>query len=379
MEHIATTDNYRPARLAVGKEWMVVYWVRQADGRWKRIKEKLNHIKDPAARRTFGRNRVRDLNMKLSLGWNPLVTGETANSALPMEKAFEAFIRAKEREHLEVASLNSYRSGISILVQWLRRRNLAGASCSAFTELHAKAFLAESYVQRELSNRVYNNYVRFYNTVWNWLHEHGYTGPSVFKGIKKKRVDPEQKTHRPPTPAERKAIRDHLELRDPRFFAFCLLCYHCAIRPKEAFMLKPEHFQLEQRCIVIPGSISKNDRTQGVAIPAELLGVLRALQLHLQSPDHYVFSTRFAPGPKLKDSRYSGKAWMRLRAAIGLPKAVSMYQLKHAGAVEYNRAGLSEVDLMNHLRHHDLKQTTIYTRSNNLEGVRQVVDKDVRF
>ncbi len=379
MDYIATTDNYRPAYLATGKVWMVVFWVRGSDGAWTRKREKLNHIADLAERRRWGKQRVRDLNTKLAVGWNPLATGENANSAKPMRAALQEFLKAKEREHVERATITTYKSQVNILTAWLERKGMAEVACTAFTELHAKAFLNDSYLVGELSNRTYNNYARFYNTLWNWLHDHGFVGGSVFKGMKRKRVDPEQHKHRPPTQAERDAIRAYLEPKYPRFFTFCLLCYHCAIRPKEAFLLKPEHFHLEQQSILIPGSISKNDRTQGVAIPDALLPHLKALRLEAQHADHYVFSTYFEPGAMLKDSRYSGKEWARTRKAIKLDPAVSMYQLKHAGALELNRAGLSEVDLMNHLRHHDLKQTTIYTRRSSLDGVRQVISKGVKF
>ena len=158
-----------------------------------------------------------------------------------------------------------------------------------------------------------------------------------------------------------------------------MLCFHCAIRPNEAFQLKPENFHLEQQSITVPGRIAKNRRTQGVAVPDVMMPLLRALQLHKQHPDHFVFSTGFRPGAKQKDSRDSGKAWSKLREATGLPKAVTLYQLKHAGGEQLSRDGIGEVDLMNHFRHHDLAETSIYTKRNYAEGVRTVVHKASEF
>jgi site-specific recombinase XerD len=68
-----------------------------------------------------------------------------------------------------------------------------------------------------------------------------------------------------------------------------------------------------------------------------------------------------------------------MRQRIGLAKEVTMYQVKHAGAVAMARAGLGAVDLMNHLRHHDLAMTTIYTTQSDMDGVRAVIDKEVKF
>ena len=144
-------------------------------------------------------------------------------------------------------------------------------------------------------------------------------------------------------------------------------------------MLKPRDFQLAVQAIVIPGMVSKNDRTQGVAIANVLLPHLEQLGLEKQNPDHYVFSTGFKPGPALKTSRDSGREWDHMRKRTGLEKTVTMYSLKLVGAEELSNAGIGEVDLMNHMRHHDLSQTTIYTRRNKLGGVRSVLDKAKAF
>ncbi len=140
--------------------------------------------------------------------------------------------------------------------------------------------------------------------------------------------------------------------------------------------MKPENFHLQMQSITVPGRIAKNRRKQGVAVPDVMLSLLLALGLDKQHPDHFVFSTGFRPGAKQKDS---GKAWSRLRDATGLAKEVTLYQLKHAGGEQLSRDGVSEVDLMNHFRHHDLAETSIYTKRNYAEGVRTVVHKASEF
>lgn len=380
MQHIVATDNYRPARLAVGKETMVVFWVMDpATQQLRRIKEKLNYIEDPRERRRYGMARVRDLNLKLAVGWNPLQAGETAKSGTPIATVLERFLVSKERDGLEKDSMRSYRSLCHILRSWLMGKGMDIHAITAFSEVHARSFMDDCYVQRALSNRSFNNYLQFYVSLWNWMSGERYIKANPFMGLKRKRVDKEAKSFRPPTDAERAAIRCDLEQHNPRFLTFCLLCFYCGIRPKEAFMLRPRDFHLHRQAIIIDGSVSKNDRTQGVAIPNKLMPAILELGLERQHPDHYVFSTSFQPGPKLHDSRTSGKEWDRMRRRIGLAKEVTMYQVKHAGAVAMARSGLGAVDLMNHLRHHDLAMTTIYTRQSDMDGVRAVLDKGVDF
>ena len=263
--------------------------------------------------------------------------------------------------------------------KWLRENGRDRKALGAFDVNCARTFIQHSYIGRELLPSTNNNYMTFFVSLWNWFKDSGFTATNPFKEVKRMRTDPDRSgTRRPPTLEERALIRPYLAKR-PRFNAFCMLCFHCAIRPNEAFQLKPENFHLEQQSITVPGRIAKNRRTQGVAVPDVMMPLLRALQLHKQHPDHFVFSTGFRPGAKQKDSRDSGKAWSKLREATGLPKAVTLYQLKHAGGEQLSRDGIGEVDLMNHFRHHDLAETSIYTKRNYAEGVRTVVHKASEF
>ncbi|MBL8002604.1 MAG: tyrosine-type recombinase/integrase [Flavobacteriales bacterium] len=380
IERLQVTENFRPAQLTRGKEWVITYYVRHPQtGQMKRVREKVNRVRDLSARKAYAERRVRELNTILGLGWSPFSSKLAGHGNRPIHLATEDFIKAKERERIRKDSMRSYNSLVSILVSWCDKRKLKEMPVLDFTESRAREFMHESYVDRELSPRSFNNYHTFFVTLWNWFKEHGYVAYNVFEGIKKKRVDPDGSTRRPPTIEERKRIREYLQEHNPRFLTFCLLCFHCGIRPKELFMLKPSHFHIGECFIMIPGSVAKNHRTQGVAIPEVMMQDILALELGKQDPAHYVFSSKFEPGPRLCDSRDSGRAWTELRQAIGLSSDLTLYQLKHAGGEQLSRDGVGEVDLMNHLRHHDLSETSTYTRRTYQKGVRTVLKKASPF
>lgn len=373
-------SDYRPAALCKGREWVVKYYVRdEATGRMRRMREKLNHIADKAERHRFGLRRVKEINALLALGWNPHRDGMDLVKPRTVAEACDHFLTAKEREGREPDTLRSYRSCAGMLCQWLARSPVPKCTVSAFSEDLARAYMNASFIDRQLSPKAFNNYHTFYITLWNWFIEQGLVKHNVFRVVKKKPLPKEGSKLRPPTEEERRRIRAALEQEQPRAFAFLLLCFHCAIRPKEAFMLRPEHFRLEEQTIFIPGNISKNDRSQGVAVPDVLLPHLLALGVERQRHDHYVFSTRFQPGPKLKNSRYSGGWWNSVRKLADLPGEVTFYRMKHAGGEQLSRDGLEAVDLMNHFRHSDLKQTSIYTRRDYQKGVRTVIRKASPF
>ena len=380
MQHASASDNYEPAELKEGKESIIVFRVKDpTTGAWVRKREKLNHIKDLKVRKHFAAVRVRDLNIKLAMGWNPLVNKETARSVVDLPTAIASFLKAKRRDGLEQDSMRSYESLTTLLVRWLQAKNMDHLAITVFAESHAHRYLADQYEVRGLSNRTYNNYLQFYTSMWNWFKHERYVGSNPFGEIPRKRTKTDDKAYRPPTESERALIREYLNEHNPRYFTFCLLCFHMGIRPKETFMLKPRDFHMKSQAIVVDKSVAKNDRTQGVAIPNNLMPHILELGLDRQHPDHYVFSDNYEPGPIKHTSRTSGRTWSQMREALGLPKDVKMYQVKNAGGVELVRAGLGAVDLMNHFRHHDLAMTTIYTKESSLDGIRTVLDKEVKF
>lgn len=383
MSNMLKQARYTPARLLDGKEAMIIYYAWDPDsGQLKRQREHLNREKKQLAPSVFKRladDRIRKINAMLAMGWSPFRDGTVRYASRTLAQACEAFLAAKTREKRRKDTLRSYTSLVGLLLRWVQKGPLPQITAAAFDESMAKQYLNDAAVERELSAKTFNNNHTFYVTLWNWFKEQDYVQRNVFQSVKKKPLDPEGGTKRPPTAQERAMIRADLEKSNPRFFAFCLLCFHCAIRPKEAFMLKPEHFDLQGRRILIPGYVAKNKRTQGVAIPEVLVPVLEDLQLQAQRPEHYVFSKDFQPGGRLEDSRHSGRAWQRLRDRTGLSKSVSMYQLKHAGGEQLSRDGVSAADLMNHMRHQDLAETSIYTKRAYRDGVRTVIDKATPF
>lgn len=389
MQGFVSGLDHLPARLVEGKPatkkkkagyWYVTYSVRQAhDGRMRRFIVKVNRVKSIPERRRQGRRLAAEINARLALGWNPLTEAATPRAHHKLVEAMDAFLEAKAREKLEANSLRSYRSSIGILKEWLAGVRMIDRPVVAFQTMHAREFMLESYTKRELSSRGWNNYHTFYTTLWRWFNEMGYAEKNVFEPIKKKRVDPDDTSRRPPNEEEQIMIRKHVEHYDPRFLAFCLLTFHSGLRPKETFLLKPEHFHLNEMYVDIPKSISKVKRPRHAAIARVDMPIMRALKVHEQDPQEYVFSTGFKPGRKLKDSRYVGTHWQRLRRDTGLSKDVSFYTLKHAGGQQLFSDGIDPNELMNHFGHRDLKMTTIYTRARLPQGSRFVKNRASEF
>lgn len=380
MTSLSITDRFRPAYISDGKECIIMYWVRHPDtGAWMRKREKLNHVQGAEARAQYARQRVRELNQKLALGWNPFVDLQAPRSSVSMEQALADFLTTKVREGLREDSLRSYRSLIHIIGQWMQAQGVLAMAVGAFTEENAITFMDDCFAARGISARTFNNYRTFYKTLGNWWVAHKYTRANVFNVVAWKRQERKGKNRRVFTDVERARIRTYLAEHHPRFLAFSLLVFHCALRPREAFHLKPHHVDLRRQCIQVEASFSKNRYDRVAAIPDVLMPELLALRLEEQRPDHYIFSDAFVPGGHRKDSKYSGKWWDRVRNALHLPPECKHYSLRDTSVLQLARDGVSRVDSQNHFDHHSSEMHDIYSRHQDAGGNEEVRRKMSAF
>ena len=90
--------EYVPAKLSQGVEWCVYFYVTDpVTGMLRRIRMKINRIKNKRERLRIARQMINALNERLALGWNPLVEKVAPNSGTDISEAFDAFLQAKKK------------------------------------------------------------------------------------------------------------------------------------------------------------------------------------------------------------------------------------------------------------------------------------------
>ena len=129
----------------------------------------------------------------------------------------------------------------------------------------------------------------------------------------------------------------------------CLLQYYCFIRPNELRQLKVEYVNISAGYIEVPGTISKNRKTQKVAIPTPLFTELQSLT-HFE-PELYIFG---GPGTKPPSRDNLSKAYKKVLENLKIKGRYGFYSWKHTGVVKAWRAGINLKDLQMQLRHHSL-------------------------
>lgn len=355
--------DYIPARLATGKEWYIHYSVIDPQTRkLRRVRKKVNYI--PARERRAAANQiVADINTRLALGWNPLISAVTPKAYEKLNKAFMSFLAVKGKE-MESESMRVYYSYVKIFRKWLAEHGIDDDSyVIAVNRTVAMEYMNDIDVDEKKSARTYNNYLKFLQTMFNWMKGKGYVPENPFEGIKPKPKRLTAKTRRTISNEELSRLCTFLSENNPQYLLAVLLCYGCFIRPKELSMLKCSDIDLDKQLVHIRPEIAKNDNDSYRTIPDALLPFLRTADL--SHPEWYLFAKHelydFTPGPVKVCSRKLAKYWSdHLRDACSLPMDVQFYSLKDTGITNMLEHGVPINTVQRQADHSSVAMTAIY-------------------
>lgn len=174
-------------------------------------------------------------------------------------------------------------------------------ACS-FTHALALDFMGDVEADVKLSYRTYNNYLRFYRSMFNWMKDKGYISDNPFNGIKRKPKKLIRKTRRTLTDEELSLLFGYLDSANRPYLAICLLCYCCLMRPKEIALLRCRDIDLGTQTVHVRGEIAKNDNDSYRTIPDEMMPYMR--ELDLSHPEWFLFGEHkqydFSPGTQAR-------------------------------------------------------------------------------
>ena len=357
--------EYIPAKLSQGTEWYIYFYVTDpATNRLHRVRKKINRIKNRRERLKIARQMILAINERLALGWNPLIEKHAPKSGSDIYKAFDAFLTAKSKT-AESNSLRCYKSFIDAMKRWLKSRSSCKGhlSAMAFTPQVAEEFMRDIDENDGISAQTYNNYLRFFIILFNWMKGKGYVQQNPFDGIKRKSKRLIKKKRRMMTDEELSTLTEFLRKHNPNYLALCLCCYCCFMRPKEIALLRCGDIDLKKQTIHIRSEIAKNDNDSYRTIPDDMLPYLKALDL--SDPNSYVFSDSpdftFRSGRKRVLTQYIARYWSDvIRPACGFPMELQFYSLKDTGITNMLGSGVPVSFVKQQADHHSLAMTSIY-------------------
>lgn len=299
-------------------------------------------------RREYGQiNRIKDLKARelaaLALIETLAVGGMPKKSRA--ESSFLLQILSDHQHLFRKKSLSCYRSHIKAWEAWLN-----GAPAQKATGEAARAFCADLAAGK--AKATVRNYVRTLHGLYEKAGMEGALNPFY----KVKTAAPDSKGLKPFSEAQAAAILG--AVRDPALRVAILLVYYCFIRPgSELPAVDIQDVDLERGFIELRGEISKNKKTQKVAIPNALLPELGAFIGARHSGPLLLNAKGERPG---KD--YFCRAHRKILESLGIRGRYALYSWKHTGVVRLVQAGVNIRDIQNQLRHHSLEMVERYLK-----------------
>ena len=359
--------DFKPAQYVETKtdSYVAYYALNPLTRRLERKRVRVNHIRVKSERRKYGRLLACEINSKLYNGWNPFVEELSGRGCKTLSDAVDEFLKEKCKI-LRPDSVRCYTSWGSIFKNWCDAHGISGNYCFSFDKSMAVRFMRDMDCRDRLAPKTYNNYLRFYTTLFLWMVKRGYAAANPFQDIDRKRVDSKIRTVIPPDVRER--IRDYyVNIGMGEFVLVMNLCFRCLIRPKEILQLHVRDFDFADNIIVIPASVTKNHHPRFVAIPDDLAGDFKYLSGY--DPDLYAFSRRYKPGMYLLTTRRIGEVWRDMRTALGLPMEYQFYSLKDSGITEMLEAGVPPKLVKELADHSSLEMTEKYLHKSSAKKI----------
>lgn len=353
--------QYVPAKLHEAQEWYISFQVLDPQtNSLKRVRIKFNRIANIKERRKAGRAFVNTLNEQLALGWNPLLEKIAPRAGIKAFEAMDTFLKAKTKES-EGNTMRAYKSYIKILKEWMSAHGLnEDAYMSSFTRSYALQFMEE--VDDKVSAQTFNNYLRFYTILCNWMLKKGYIGTNPFNDIIRKPKKLLKKKRKILTDEQLSALWKYLSETNPGYMLICMFCYLCLMRPKEIMLLKCGDIDLARQIIHVRGEIAKNDNDSDRTIPDDMLAFLK--NWDLSHPDWYLFSGErfeFNPGPSKVWSQRVSDYWSSyVRPNCGFPDDIQFYSLKDTGITNMLGSGIPASFVKQQADHSSLSMTSVY-------------------
>ncbi len=370
--------NYIPAQLYESSKntYVGYYIVNPITGKKRRVRIKVNRIKNQKERRRYARQLIVEINKKLEQGWNPFLEQEAPKSFSLLSSAIDTFLNLKGKE-LRYDSIRTYKSILKSFLSWAEQNVSKNKDVYVLniTQNEAHQYLYNLYINLNKSEKVYNNHKKMLSTFWVWLIENGYSKVNVFAGIKKKKEKPKNRIF------IEENIRDKIfnffrESKQYNYLAICYLTFYGLLRPKEISLLRSSDINFTQNYIRVRAEISKTRKERIISMPTPLKNILMKIGVEKIETSLYIFGKRgFMPDKSPSNSRYIGKVWAKMRIELNLDMNIQFYGLKDSGIIELLRAGVSPEAVRDQAGHSSLEMTNKYVQIARTAADPQILDK----
>lgn len=374
--------DYTPAQLSAGKEWFVYFYAKHPlIGTLKRVKVKINRIKNKIERKKFANTIIDNINKKLISGWNPFIEEQYPSGYKKLKEVIETYTKiidkTLENKVIRKSSYDSYISYIHNINDFLKEKKLEHLFVYQFDKNIINKILDWIYLEKNRGVKTRDNYLAFLRIFSTFLVEKEFLNTKPTDGVavigKKIIVDKNRSV------IDKECLEkifNYLENYDKPYLMACYFVYYGFIRPNEMSQLTVKHINLNNKTIFVPAIISKNKKAATITIPLKLFELIKDLKICEYDPDFYIFSDNFIPGPKKRSEKVYRDFWGKLKIRFNLPAQYKFYSLKDTGITEMLSVTGDTRRVRDQARHHSIAMTDNYTPHNRMKGDHTIAELD---
>ncbi len=381
-QKIATHPKLHDRQGDLTKQWYVSYTYRNSVTKKMetfKVYEKINTYTTVAERIAEGKRVIKNLWRKLQGGWSPFANqdkkavyadvtvtdvtkrGKKPNAQKPLDYTIKQYLSVyliEKKPTLRKSSYQTYKSKINIFCQWLDKQDLALLPINELTVDHAALFIA---TLKHKSTTTQKAYINDLKTVFNhFKNEKKLISINIFEHIIKPKV--KKTPQKPFNPAQRHELKKYFGENHPQIFLLVQLIFYTLIRPNEARLLLISDIDTEEGTITMRAEISKNKKTQIVALPNELKKTLLEWKIYDYPANYYLLGKGGTPANKHWGRETLIKKHNGELRNLGYPLCYSLYSWKHTGAKSLAKIAKNIKAVQLQCRHASLDQTDQYLR-----------------
>lgn len=358
--------SYTIPQLYTGNCWYIGYTAFcPAEGKLKRVRIKLNHIKNARDRRQYAKDLIYRISRKLENGWNPFIEAENSKAYATFSDVCDRYqtytTKLYNDKNLREKTLYGYLSMMRTLQVWNESRKVPITYIYQFDRMFITEFLNYIYIDKQKSIRTRNNYLTWLGIFDSFLVQHCYLKTKATEGIVSIRRNSAEKDRDIIEDRDLVRLKNFLEDNNKYFLLACYLLHYAMIRPKEMSYLKIESFSLSKQTIYIPGEVSKNKKSAYVTLPKKIIMLMLELDIFSSPGNYFLFSKNFKPGEEHVNERKMRDYWAKvIRANLRFPLRYKFYSLKDTGIT----AMIKTCDVLStrdQARHSSILMTNTYT------------------
>lgn len=266
---------------------------------------------------------------------------------------------SQKKNVLELETYKTYKSKFKVLSDWLDNNNKSNIHVTKITVELISHFFDYMKNERKVSNKTAHEYKELFKSTCKHFVKVGLIKSNPFELLPTVKFKKDTKKPQIMSDIILHTIKNYFLEHDKQMWTVCLFIFYCFIRPKELRFLKIGDIDFAEGYVTVRGEIAKNDKTQTVIIPDNLLEHLIKENYHLKNKTDFVFTNGVYTHKAVGRSYFSNQ-YRAMRKVTGIDFDIKFYSLKHTGGVKLKKSGADLIEMKKQFRHYSIEQTYQY-------------------